>query len=151
MSPYFTPINGILERLRSVLDGAGRQDVPVLVYPLVTNVDGSMPAPCVLVRFDGYDVNPSESGYEAHMVQSWIMEVCVRYGVTQDDAQAALNASGELVNLCISAFVGWIDPSSKSASPTFSLSGAPKPALENGYYYLPIGLESKRTFTKSNV
>ncbi len=150
-SPYFTQLNTILERLRSVLDAANRQDVQVLVYPLTTNLDGTMPAPCILVRFDGYSVNPSDSGYEARMVQSWLLEVCVRYGVTQADAQAALNSSGELVNLCISAFVGWIDPNSKSGSPTFLLSSAPKPALDNGYYYLPIGLESRKTFTNSNV
>lgn len=142
---YFAPLTAIKNRLRSCLNTAGMSNVQVLVYPFDTHQENDPPAPCVLVRFDGFGIDASVSKREASMTQRWLLEVCVRYGINASDAQAQLDASGKLVNLCIAAFVGW------DAPPLYTLTSPPKPAIENGCYYVPITLESPRHYTKRSI
>jgi hypothetical protein len=142
---YFAPLTAIKNRLLACLDTAGLATVQVLVYPFDTHQEDAMPAPCILVRFDGYGIEASASKREAVMTQNWLLEVCVRYGINAPDAQAQLDASGKLVNLCIAAFVGW------DAPPLFSVTSPPKPAIDKGYYYVPIALESPRHYTKRSI
>lgn len=144
MSQFHALQSQLAVRLRTRLDAAGHSAIAVLGAPQTTSLDGTLPAPCIFIAFDGYSVaEASASRTQAKLAQQWSAIICVRHVAATATAQTALDLAGELADLTIAALIGW-HPSGY-ASPTV-LTGAAKPEREDGHYWLPIAFEAMAVY-----
>lgn len=141
MSNFLALQAPIMARLRAALDAAGLLTVPVLGQPDITSVDGTLPAPAVVVSFEGYSVNDtSAQSRRVTITQMWDATVITRHTAAIGPGTAAIAQSGTITDIVMTSLMGWHPPD--SAGP-LQLISPDQPSIERGYHYLPIRVEAK--------
>jgi hypothetical protein len=141
MSNFLFLSEPIAARLRTALDAAGLQSVAVLKAPEYTSVDGELPAPCVFVVLDSWDLDDHTPYSKAvQLSQIWQAVVTVRHLANAATAAPALSQSGDITDLVLRTLMGW-QPAGASAP--LQLTTAPKPSIEHGYYHTPVAVQAK--------
>ena len=141
MTNFLALQDQIKTRLRTKLDSALMQNVRVGSAPELSSIDGTHPAPAVFVIFDGYSIAENNSiGTFARIKQTWLAVVAVRSVANIKAGEASREQAGDIASVVLASLMGWKPDG--CASPMM-LTNPPGANYEDGFFYLPIGIDAE--------
>ena len=145
MSNFLHLESAIKAHLRASLDAAQQTTVRIFSAPDLAAIDGTLPVPCVIVVFDDYRISEaSGNGKRLRITQNWLVVVTVRSHASLKSGDTSRTQAGDIADTVIAALMGHkFDGSSKPAI----LTNPPKASYEDGFFYLPVSIETEITRT----
>ncbi len=145
MSNFLFLESAIKAHLRTALDAALQTTVRIFSAPDLAAIDGTLPVPCVIIIFDDYRMaEAAGNGKRLRITQNWLAVVAVRSHANLKAGDTSRVHAGDIADTVIAALMGHqFDGCSKPAM----LTNPPKASYEDGFFYLPVSIETEITRT----